>query len=73
MTRQEKINLIEDTLEIDLNTLTEETLLDDLVEYDSMGKLSIIVLADEEFEKKLTGEIMETFKTVGDMLKFFEE
>lgn len=72
MTKQEKLNLIEESLELDENTLTEETVLDDLVEYDSMGKLSLIVLSDEEFNKKLTGEQIDEFKTVGDILKFFE-
>lgn len=73
MTKQEKINLIEESLELDENTLTEDTVLDDLVEYDSMGKLSLIVLSDEEFDKKLTGEQMDEFKTVGDILKFFDQ
>lgn len=72
MTKKEKLNLIEESLELDENTLTEETVLDDLVEYDSMGKLSLIVLSDEEFNKKLTGEQIDEFKTVGDILKFFE-
>ena len=72
MTKQEIINQIEESLELDENTLKEETVLDDIVEYDSMGKLSLIVLSDEEFEKKLTGEQMEEFKTVGDIIKFLE-
>jgi acyl carrier protein len=37
-----------------------------------MGKLSLIVLADEEFEKKLTGEQINEFKTVQDVLNFFD-
>jgi acyl carrier protein len=70
MTNQEILNLIEDTLEVDMNTLTENTLLSDLAEYDSMAKLSIIVLADDDFNKKLTGETMKEFKTVGDIITF---
>jgi acyl carrier protein len=72
MTKQEILNHIEESLELDENTLKEETLLDDIVEYDSMGKLSLIVLSDEEFDKKLTGEQIEAFKTVGDIVKFLE-
>lgn len=72
MTKQEILNHIEESLELDENTLKEETVLDDIVEYDSMGKLSLIVLSDEEFDKKLTGEQMEAFKTVGDIVKFLE-
>ena len=70
MTNKEKIRLLEETFEMDENTLSEETLLDDVVEYDSMSKLSLIVLLDEEFGKKLTGEQINEFKTVKDILDF---
>jgi acyl carrier protein len=35
-----------------------------------MAKLSVIVLADDDFGKKLTGEQMRDFKTVGDIVDF---
>jgi acyl carrier protein len=70
MTNQEKIRLIEDALELDENTLTEETFLDAVPEYDSMAKLTLIVLCDDEFNKKLTGEQIKEFKTVKDVLDF---
>ena len=70
MTNKEILNLIEDTLEVDMNTLSDDSVLADLPEYDSMAKLSIIVLADDDFDKKLTGETMRDFKTVGDIVKF---
>lgn len=72
MTNKEKINLIEDALEINENTLTEETLLGDIPEYDSMAKLTLIVLCDDEFDKKLTGEQIKEFKTVKDVLDFMD-
>jgi len=70
MTNQEKITLIEETLEIDGGTLTENTQLTDVSEYDSMGKLTLIVLCDDEFNKKLTGEQIRNFVTVKDVLDF---
>ena len=70
MTNQEKITLIEETLEIDGGTLTENTQLSNISEYDSMGKLTLIVLCDEEFNKKLTGEQIRDFVTVKDVLDF---
>ncbi len=72
MTSKEKIRLIEDTLELKENTLTEETLLDDIENYDSMTKLTLIVLCDDEFNKKLTGEQINAFKTVKDILDFMD-
>ena len=70
MTQEEIIRLIEETLEIDPGTLSPETDLSGVPEYDSMGKLSLIVLSDEEFGKKLTGEQIRTFNTVSDILAF---
>lgn len=73
MTKHEIINLIEDTFEVDLNTLSEKSLLQDIPEYDSMAKLSVIILADDEFNKKLSGETLREFKTVGDVVDFLEQ
>ena len=73
MTNKEIINLIEDTFEIDINTLSENSSLQDIPEYDSMAKLSVIILADDEFDKKLTGEIMRDFKIVGYIVEFLKQ
>ena len=70
MSAEEKIRMLEEALEIDENTITEETFLDAIPEFDSMGKLSLIVLCDDEFDKKLTGEQIKEFKTVKDVLDF---
>lgn len=70
MTQEEKIALLEDMLELDGGTLTPETELSSIDEYDSMAKLSLIVLMDDEFTKKLTGEQIREFKTVKDILNF---
>jgi acyl carrier protein len=70
MTNVEKMNLLEEALELDANSLTGETKLEDIEEYDSMGKLSLIVMCDDEFDKKLSGEQISEFKTVKDILDF---
>ena len=70
MTNQEKIRLIEDALELEENTLKEDTFLDAIPEYDSMARLTLIVLCDDEFNKKLSGEQIREFKTVKDILDF---
>ena len=70
MTNEEKIAMLEDMLELDGGTLKPETVLADIDEYDSMAKLSLIVLMDDEFSKKLTGEQIREFKTVLDVLDF---
>ena len=69
MTDQEKIAMLEETWELDEGTLAADMLLDDVDEYDSMAKLSLIVLLDDEFGVKLTGDMIKGFETVGDILK----
>lgn len=73
MTKEEKIALLEDMLELESAALTAETELSSIDEYDSMAKLSLIVLMDDEFSKKLTGEQISAFKTVQDILDFMGE
>lgn len=72
MTTEEKIALLEDMLELDNGSLKPEMVLADIDEYDSMAKLSLIVLMDEECSKKLTGEQIREFKTVQDILDFMD-
>jgi len=72
MTKEEKINLLEETLDVDNGTLTESSILSELPQYDSMSKLAIIVMFDDEFSKKLTGERLKEFVTVGDILDFMD-
>lgn len=73
MTDQEKIAMLEETWEIDEGTLDADTVLADVDEYDSMAKLSLIVLMDDEFGVKLTGDVIKGFETVGDILKLMEK
>ena len=70
MTEKEKLALLEDMLELDNGSLKPETELSGIDEYDSMAKLSLIVLMDDECGKKLTGEQIREFKTVQDILDF---
>ena len=70
MTNEEKIAMLEDTLELDGGSLNPEMELAEIAEYDSMAKLSLIVMMDDECGKKLTGEQIREFKTVQDILDF---
>lgn len=73
MTQEEKLALLEEMLELDNGSLTAEMELSSIDEYDSMAKLSLIVLMDDEFNKKLSGEQIREFKTVADILTFMGE
>ena len=68
MTEREKLALLEDMLELDEGDLTMDKALDDIDEYDSMAKLSLIVLMEDEFGIKLTGDMIKGFETIGDIV-----
>lgn len=73
MTEREKLALLEDMLELDEGDLTMDKALDDIDEYDSMAKLSLIVLMEDEFGVKLTGDVIKGFETVGDIVSLMNK
>lgn len=68
--KEQVINLLAEILEIEENDLTEETILDDLEQWDSMAKLSLIVVMSDEFCLKATSSDIKKFKQVKDIIKF---
>jgi len=68
MTEREKLALLEDLFELEEGTLTPDISLSDITEYDSMSRLSLIVMMEDEFGVKLDGAAIKAFQTVGDIL-----
>lgn len=64
--------MLEDLFELESGAIKPDMKLADIEEYDSMSKLSLIVMMDEEFGKKLTGEQILKFVTIQDILDFTE-
>lgn len=65
-----KLEMLADVLDCNVDTLNEDLLLEELENWDSMNKLAIIVLMEDEFNKKLTSEEVRAFRTVGDVLAY---
>lgn len=72
MTEQEKLALLEETLEVDEGSLTPDMHLDDIDEFNSMAVLSLIVMFEDEFDKKISGKEIKKYITVADILKEME-
>lgn len=68
MTVREKLAMLEEMLELDEGDLTMDKALENVEEYDSMAKLSLIVLMEDEFGVKLTGDVVKEFRTIGDIV-----
>lgn len=70
MTNGEKLAMLEEVFEMEEGTLSADIQLEELEQWDSMAKLSVIVLMDDEFGKELTGDQIKKFVTVQDILDF---
>lgn len=65
---EEKIALLEEDLELDAGTLTPETELSQIDEWDSMAYLNFVVLVDENFGTQISAAQLKACKTVSDLL-----
>ncbi len=72
MNIQEKLSLIEEALDTEENTLTPETVLEDVDSWDSIAALSLIAMMDDNFGKTLSGSEIKALVTVGDILAHME-
>lgn len=72
MTIKERLNCLEELLDIEENTLSEDTILDELGEWDSMAAIALIAMFDEEFDKTITTSDVKGFKTVKDIMDKME-
>jgi acyl carrier protein len=68
MTIKEKLSLLEELLDIERDTLREETLLEDLDEWDSMAVITLIAMFDDEFGKVVTAKQMKAFESIKDII-----
>lgn len=69
MSKEELIAELEEMLEIDEGTLMESTVLEDIEEWDSLAKLSLVALAKKELSVTLTASKIKEFVTVEDICK----
>ena len=72
MTEREKLALLEDIMELDEGDLSVDMALEDIEEYNSMTKLSLIVLMEDEFDVKRDGDTIKGFQTVGDIVALMQ-
>lgn len=73
MTNEEKIAILEELMEVDEGTLTAETLLSNIEEWDSVSLLSFMAMLDEKFGKIVIGSEIKTKETVEDLMAMMEK
>lgn len=65
---EEKLRMLEEAMEMDEGELKEDMTLEETECWDSLAKLSFIVLMKDEYNKKITGEDIKKLQTVKDVL-----
>lgn len=68
MTEAEKLAMLAELFDIEVEELQPETALDDLEEWDSVNKLSLIIMMDDAFDRAIDGDLIKILKTVQDIL-----
>lgn len=73
MNRQQFLDAIAEILELDAGSLSGQEKLADLDEWDSLAFLSVIAMADEEFDVVIQGEQLEKIEKVDDLVSLVNE
>lgn len=72
MTYQEKLELLEEMMELEENTLSGNENLEDIDEWDSMSKLYLVSWVKKNMKKKLATEEIMQFRTVNDICEYIQ-
>ena len=68
MNPNEMLNLIAEALEVDPGTITPETKIADVDEWNSIGWLTIMSLVDERLNVQINSKDVRGFKTAGEVV-----
>ena len=73
MTREEKIEIIADILDVEPDEVQEDMVLEDFETWDSVAVLSVIAMMDEHFGKYPHASEIRSYIKVGDLMKNMEK
>jgi acyl carrier protein len=72
MSNKEKLNYLEELLDIEKDTLCEDTELSGLSQWDSIAVIAIIAMFDSEYSRTYASKEVKGFVTVKDILDRME-
>jgi Acyl carrier protein len=73
MTLQEKIEFLEDIMDVEEGSLTESTILEEVEEWDSLSTLTLTVKMKQGYDINLTTETIKEFVTVRDICNYIPD
>lgn len=72
MDKMDFMSFVEEVLELTKGSVNLSTNINSLPQWDSMGKLSLIVEVSQKFNKKLTFDNLKSFRTIEDIFNFIK-
>lgn len=72
MLQQERLNLLEEIMDVEPGSLHLEDVLADFEEWDSLSILTYITTLNEKFERTVDGKQVKAFITVEDAIRLME-
>lgn len=73
MTNEKKLELLAELMDVDPGTLTPDTVLKDMPEWDSIALISFIAMMDDEFNRVVKGAEVKQQQTVADLMAMMVE
>lgn len=72
MKEQEKLQKLEELLDLEEGTLNAGCALSDIEEWDSIAHLSLILLLEEDYGREISGNELRALKTVQEILDLMQ-
>lgn len=73
MTLQEKLNFLEEIMDLDEGDLSEDSVLEEIDEWDSLATLALTVEIKKRYGHNLTTDMLKSFQTVSDICQFISD
>lgn len=73
MTLQEKLNFLEEIMDLDEGDLSEDSVLEEIDEWDSLSTLALTVEIKKRYGHNLTTDKLKSFQTVSDICQFISD
>lgn len=70
---KELLEMLEEIMDIEEDTLETTTVLSELEEWDSLSKLSFMAEAKKNYQKKLSTDEIKSFVTVQDIIDYLQK
>lgn len=69
---EEKLALIAETLDAEKELIRQQSVLEELEEWDSMGIIAVISMLDKKYKVQLKADQIKALKTVNDILTYMQ-